>query len=76
MCFVAEIRILYVYLEDVSGSLASNSRRKRFVARVDCLFSTHIHRLAPIGAREMGAYARWRISERSFQQGKMVVIYD
>jgi hypothetical protein len=37
MCFLTEIRILFVYLEDSSGPLTSNLRRKRSIVRVDYL---------------------------------------
>jgi hypothetical protein len=38
MCFVAETQILFVCLEDTSGSLTSNLRGKRSIVRVDYLY--------------------------------------
>jgi hypothetical protein len=42
MCFVTEISILFVSLEDISGSPTSNLRRKRSIARVDYLYNDWI----------------------------------
>jgi hypothetical protein len=39
MPFVMETRILFVCLEDISGSLTSNLKGKRFIVRIDHLYS-------------------------------------
>jgi hypothetical protein len=48
MCFVTETRILFVCLEDISGSFISNLRGQRSVVRIDYLYA--IRGLPPFGA--------------------------
>jgi hypothetical protein len=58
MCFVTEIRILFVSLEDISGSLASNLRRKRSIVRVDYLSHDWTPSSRKPLIRHSGAFAR------------------
>jgi hypothetical protein len=42
MCFVTETRILFVCLEDISGSLTSDLRGKRFIVCVDYIWTIRL----------------------------------